>query len=68
LKDNKLTTTDHLVCGIFALLIYFSLKLATSPIFLVTITGWMSIGINILAFDSYGLRRRRDIKNNGKKK
>jgi len=57
----SLETKDHVVCGVYALLIWFSLKLAFSGHLFIAITGWFWIVLNIMSFDSYALRRKKEL-------
>ena len=57
----ELETKDHLICGVYALLIWFSLKLAFSGHLFIAITGWIWIALNIMSFDSYALRRKKEL-------
>tara|TARA_B100001093_G_scaffold519308_1_gene607703 strand:+ start:1892 stop:2065 length:174 start_codon:yes stop_codon:yes gene_type:complete len=54
-----LTTKDHWACGIFALLIWMSLKLALTPT-LLSFFGWAMLFWNWQSFLHYCEKRKRD--------
>ena len=52
-KKIDLTTRDHMIIGLYSLLIYMSLKFA----FNVTWFGWILVWLNIFFFDVYAHQR-----------
>ena len=53
-KKIDLTTRDHMIIGLYSLLIYMSLKFA----FNVTWFGWILVWLNIFFFDVYAHQRK----------
>ena len=58
--EMKLTTMDHLSVGLHAVLIWFSLRLCMSPVFFISIYGYIMILFNVWSFNMYCYKRKND--------
>jgi len=58
---KTVTSKDHIVCAIFALLIYMSLTLVLQPNLFINMLGGYLIWMNIKTFDIYCIKRRDQI-------
>ena len=58
----ELEPKDHIFVGVYSILIFISLKLAFSTHPITSMIGWFWIEINIMSFDSYGNRRKQELR------
>ena len=53
-KKTDLTTRDHMMVGLYSILIFLSIKFAIT----VSWFGWILVWLNIFFFDVYAVQRR----------
>ena len=58
----ELEPKDHIFVGVYSMLIFISLKLAFTAHPITSMVGWFWIAINIMSFDSYGNRRKQELR------